>query len=80
MSAEEELLALFRKLSAEGQQRALKFVRSIKPPIPPEQRKNPRGMFAHHATVPITKEMIDEARREIEADILRKFDKGQDES
>lgn len=79
MSAEEELLELFRKLSAEGQQRALKFVRSIKLPIPPEQVKDTRGLFAHHYTVPITKEMIDEGRREIEADILRKFDKGQDE-
>jgi hypothetical protein len=80
MDAEEELLEKFRKLSPEDQRQVLEFVRSLKPPIPPEKMKNPRGMFAHHATVPITKEMIDEARREMWANFPREFPKGADES
>jgi hypothetical protein len=80
MSAEEELLEKFRMLSPLDQQRVLDFVREMKPPVLPEQRKNTRGMFAHHATVPITKEMIDEARREMWANFPREFPKGQDES
>jgi hypothetical protein len=73
MTAEEELLAKFRQLAEFDQQRVLEFVRSIKPPVPSEKRKDSRGMFAHHATTPITKEMIDEMRREAWANFPRDF-------
>jgi hypothetical protein len=73
MTAEEEIVEKFRKMSAVDQQLVLDFVRSIKLPIAPEQRKDSRGMFAHHLTVPITKEMIDEARREMWANFPRDF-------
>jgi hypothetical protein len=76
MSAEEELLETFRQLAPADQQRVLEFVRSLKPPVPPQQRKDTRGMFAHHLTVPITKEMIDEARREMWANFPREFPEG----
>ncbi len=77
---ETELVEKFRKLSEFDRKRVLDFVREMKPWVPPEQRKDTRGMFAHHNTVPVTKEMIDEARREMWANFPRDFPKGADES
>jgi hypothetical protein len=74
---EEELLEKFRKLSPVDQQQVLEFVRSLKPAGPPEQRKELRAMFAHHLTVPITREVIDEARREMWANFPRDFPEGE---
>ncbi len=52
-----------RALSPEDQERVLAFARSMKPLVPVEQRKDPRGMF-EHLGVHLTLEELQEARRE----------------
>lgn len=61
-------------LSPEDRLRVLEFARSL-PDAPKVPRPSTIGMFAHHATVPITKEMIDENRREMLANFPREFPK-----
>jgi hypothetical protein len=77
MTEEEDLLDKFRKLSEFNRQQVMRFVRELKVPVPPDQRKSLHGMFAHHATVPVTLEMIEEARREMWANFPREFPEGE---
>jgi hypothetical protein len=73
---EDELVAMFRKLSPFDQRRVLEFVRAMKPQIPPDQRKPVGGMY-EHLGLRISKEEIDEARREAWVDFPRAFPEGE---
>lgn len=76
MSAEEEIIEKYRKLSPFDQKRVLDFVRELKPALPPEQRKPLGGMY-EHLGLHISKEEIDEARREAWANFPREFPEGE---
>jgi hypothetical protein len=74
----DELTRRLMDLTPEDRLRVLEYARSL-PDAPRGPRTDSRGMFAHHLTVPITKEMIDEARREMWANFPRDFPEGRDE-
>ena len=71
MTLEQKILDVVRRLSDEDRQKVLAFAESLAPP--PGPVKDSRGMFAHHATVPVTLEMIEQARREMWANFPREF-------
>jgi hypothetical protein len=70
MSIDSSILQNLRLLSPEEQKKVAEYVESLAAAKPRGPRKNPMGMFAHHA-VDMPLEMFQEARREMWANFPR---------
>ena len=78
MSVSSTILLNLHRLSPEDQKKVAEYVETLAAATPPRPRKNPMGMFAHHA-VEMPLEMFQEARREMWANFPRDFPKTGDE-
>jgi hypothetical protein len=67
MSMDHAIMQKLWLLSEEDRKKVLELVESLGAARPPRPKKNPMGMFAHHA-VPMPLEMFQEARREMWAE------------
>jgi hypothetical protein len=67
MSTEHAILEKLQLLSEEDRKKVLELVESLRATRPPHPKKDPMGMFSHHA-VPMPLEMFQEARREMWAE------------
>jgi hypothetical protein len=74
MNIDTTILLKLRLLSPEDQKKVADLVETLAAATPPRPRKNPMGMFAHHA-VDMPLEMFQEARREMWANFPRDFPK-----